>query len=131
MARTVPEWIGKTDDTKAPERVRTRVFLAKGGRCHRCSRKIASGDAWTLEHVVALINGGGNRESNLDVTCRWCLPAKNAEDVAEKARVYNIRSKHIGAKPPSRNPIPGSRNTPYRKRMDGTVVLRQNQEASR
>jgi len=45
----------------------------------------------------ALINGGANRENNLDITCDWCLPEKNAEDVAEKSRVYSIRSKHVGA----------------------------------
>lgn len=96
-ARAVDEWIGKTPDTPAPPRVRLRVFDAKGGRCHRCSRKIAAGEGWTLEHVVALINGGANREANLSVTCRWCLPEKNAEDVAEKSRVYSIRAKHVGA----------------------------------
>ena len=95
MARAVDEWIGKTDDTPAPPRVRLRVFDAKGGRCHRCSRKIAAGDSWTLEHLKAIINGGANRESNLDVTCDWCLPVKNAEDVAEKSKVYQTRAKHI------------------------------------
>jgi 5-methylcytosine-specific restriction endonuclease McrA len=98
MSRSTEEWRGKTDDTPVPPRVRARVFAAKGGRCHRCTRLIdaAGGEAWTCEHLVALINGGQNHESNLDVTCSWCLPIKNAEDVAEKSRVYRKAAKNIG-----------------------------------
>ena len=97
--RSVPEWIGKDDDEPVPARVRLRVFDDKHGRCHRCGRKVGVGGRhdWTLEHMRALINGGKNAESNLDLTCSWCLPEKNAEDVNEKSRVYSLRSKHVGA----------------------------------
>lgn len=95
MPRSVGEWIGKTDDTPAPPRVRVRVFAHCDGKCHRCGRKIRPGDHWTLEHLTALINGGANAESNLSVTCVWCLPVKNAEDVAIKAKAYAVKSKHV------------------------------------
>ena len=95
--RSVAEWVGRDDDEPVPARVRLRVFDAKGGRCHRCGRKIMVGEHWTCEHLKALINGGANRESNLDLTCDWCLPEKNAEDVGEKSKVYSLRSKHVGA----------------------------------
>jgi 5-methylcytosine-specific restriction endonuclease McrA len=97
MSRTVEEWKGDNDDQRAPPRVRVRVFDNHDGRCHRCGRKIGAGESWTLEHLKALINGGANRESNLTVTCSWCVSEKNAEDVAEKASVYAKRAKHIGA----------------------------------
>jgi 5-methylcytosine-specific restriction endonuclease McrA len=122
-ARSVPEWIGATPDTPAPPRVRLRVFERAEGKCHRCGRKIAAGEKWTLEHLVALINGGANAESNLSVTCGWCLPAKNAEDVAAKSRTYRKRSKHLGIKAKHRL-IPGSRGTPFHKHVDGTVSMR-------
>lgn len=124
MSRSVAEWIGKTDDTPVPDRVRVRVFTAKGGRCHRCSRKIgiSAGEKWTCEHLIALINGGENRERNLDVTCRWCLPEKNAEDVAEKSLIYRRRKKHIGIKKPSK--FACSRNSKWRKKISGEVVAR-------
>lgn len=96
MARSVPEWIGKTDDTAAPPRVRARVFERCNGRCHRCGRKINSGEKWTLEHLIALINGGKNAESNLSVTCDWCLPVKNAEDVRIKSKNARVRQAHLG-----------------------------------
>lgn len=107
MARTVQIWTGATDDTAAPPRVRLRVFTRCAGKCHRCGRKIRPGENWTLEHLVALINGGRNAEDNLGVTCGWCLPEKNAEDVAEKAKTYAVRSKHVLPRQPSRLRGPG------------------------
>lgn len=102
MARSVDLWIGKNDDTPVPDRVRVRVFDRKAGRCHRCTRKVLTGERWTCEHLIALINWRatedephGNRESNLDVTCCNCLPDKNAEDVAEKSEVYQDRKRHV------------------------------------
>lgn len=95
MTRALPEWIGKTDDTAIPPRVRLRVWDREHGRCHRCARKIPVGDAWIIEHRIALINGGRNAEDNLCLTCSWCKPLKDAEDVAEKAETYRVRSKHV------------------------------------
>lgn len=101
MARSVPLWIGRTDDTPAPPRVRLRVWDRCEGKCGQCGRKIRPGEGWTLEHLVALINGGKNAEDNLGVTCDWCLPAKNAADVAMKAKTAAVRSKHLGIRKPS------------------------------
>lgn len=114
MARIVPEWRGKTDDTRAPDRVRLRVFEAKGGRCHSCGRKIPAGETWTLEHVVALVNGGENRESNLDITCGMCLPTKNRADMAIKKKAARVKKKHAGIRP----------KTKFRgwRRMNGEIV---------
>lgn len=97
-ARALPEWIGDTPDTAVPPRVRVRTFDRKGGRCGICGRRIGAGEHWTLEHIKALINGGENRESNLGVTCSWCVPEKNATDVAEKSKTYEMRAKHIGVR---------------------------------
>lgn len=94
--RSVPEWIGKNDDERVPPRVRLRVFEEKGGRCHKCRRKIRVGEKWTCEHVEAIINGGANRESKLDLTCSNCLPEKNADDLEEKSKTYKLKAKHLG-----------------------------------
>jgi 5-methylcytosine-specific restriction protein A len=98
--RTVPEWIGKTPDTPAPPRVRLRVFQAHGGICHISKRKIAAGEPWQLEHVIALINGGENRESNLAPALIDKHREKTREDLAEKSAVYRKASKHAGIRPP-------------------------------
>lgn len=96
MSRSVAEWIGKTDDTEAPPRVRLRVFERCNGLCHRCGRMIGASDKWTLEHMIALSCGGRNAEDNLDLTCAWCLPVKNAEDQATKSKIARIRKRDLG-----------------------------------
>lgn len=95
MARTVKEWIGETDDQRAPPRVRARIFDREGGKCHLCGQPII-GKKWALDHVKALINGGENRETNLKPIHIACHREKTAADVAEKARIAAKRRKHIG-----------------------------------
>ncbi len=109
MSRSTEEWQGKTDDTVPPPRVRLRVFDAAGGRCHLCGRKIAAGEYWQADHVVALVNGGCNAERNLRPACRNCCFDKTADDIAEKSRIADKRKKHLLPKPPSkwRRPPPG------------------------
>jgi 5-methylcytosine-specific restriction endonuclease McrA len=98
MSREIPEWIGATDDTAIPRRVRVRLFLLADGHCANCSRKLHAGDEWQADHKIALINGGANRESNLQVLCEWCHKPKTVFDVAQKAATYRKRSKHLGVK---------------------------------
>ncbi len=95
MVRTVEEWIGKTDDQRAPPRVRERIF-SRDSTCHLCKCEIQPGQKWDMDHVKALINGGENRESNLRPAHRKCHVAKTAQDVAEKSKVADIRKKHLG-----------------------------------
>ncbi len=121
MSRAVAEWIGKTDDTPVPPRVRARVFDREQGRCHACRRQVRPGEPWTCEHLKALINGGENREKNLGVTCRNCLPAKNATDVAKKSKVATKRKKLLLRRQSKWRPMPGSRASGMRRRMNGTV----------
>lgn len=121
VGRSVEEWKGQTPDTPIPDRVRVRVFDRLEGRCGICKRRIGAGETWICEHVKALINGGENRESNLSVTCSWCLPAKNAEDVALKSDAYLKRAKHILGRKPKGRPLPGTKASGFRKRMNGDV----------
>lgn len=112
MARTVSEWIGQTDDHRAPGKVRQRVFDRAGGKCHLCNQPIQTDkQKWDLDHVVALINGGENAESNLKPAHRDCHKEKTRADVAEKVKVAAIRQRHIGALvPPAK-----IKSAPFRK----------------
>lgn len=94
--RSVPEWIGKTDDAAIPPRVRVRVFERHGGVCHLSGRRIGAGEVWDCDHVIALANGGSHRESNLAPALRDKHQEKTKADVAEKSRVYRKRAKHLG-----------------------------------
>lgn len=115
MSRTVEEWIGKNDDTRVPPRVRLRVFYRDSGICQcGCEQLIRAGQRWQTDHIVAIINGGENRESNLRTLLVKHHAKKTAEDVAEKATVNRKRSANLGIKK-RRRTIPG-------RKFDGTPV---------
>lgn len=98
MARSVKEWIGKTDDSKAPPRVCQRVFDRANGICHFCGQPIQKPhQAHETDHIKALINGGENRETNLaPIHKKPCHEVKTAADVNTKAKVAAVRQKHLG-----------------------------------
>src|SRR5215469_7925116 len=100
--RSIPEWIGKSDDDRIPDRVRIRVFARHGGRCHCCGRLILVGEAWELDHVIALANGGGHRESNLKPILTEHHRNKTRLDTAIKSKGYAVRRKLLGLKKPKR-----------------------------
>jgi 5-methylcytosine-specific restriction protein A len=117
--RSIPEWIGKTPDEKPPRRVGVRVFDRFEGRDYRSGRKIMAGDKWHLDHMVALINGGENRESNLAPILAEEHKAKTREDLKEKSKVYRMKTKHLGLRKPSR-----LRHPTLKRKIDGSVVER-------
>lgn len=100
MSRSVDEWIGKNDDVMPPPRVRLRIFDAHGGVCHISQRKIRAGELWDLDHVIALCNGGENRESNLAPALRDKHREKTADDVKQRAKDDRVRAKHNGTYQP-------------------------------
>jgi 5-methylcytosine-specific restriction endonuclease McrA len=124
IGREPDEWIGSTPDAKIPDRVRLRVFERHGGICHISGRKIRAGECWECDHIIALCNGGEHRESNLAPALAQPHRAKTAADVAERAKIDRIRKRHLGLTKPKGRPMPGSRASGIKKRMDGTVVRR-------
>lgn len=100
MSRSLPEWIGKTDDERPPPRVRLRNFDLYKGVCQcGCGIKIRVGDSWDTDHKVALCNGGENRESNLVPLLAKHHKKKTANDVAEKSEIYERRLSHHRIRP--------------------------------
>lgn len=96
MTRSTTLWGSDNHDAKIPPRVRLRVYERAGGRCEVCQRKLGPADRWQADHIVALVNGGAHSEANLRCICDWCHKGKTREDVAEKAKTYAVRSKHVG-----------------------------------
>jgi 5-methylcytosine-specific restriction endonuclease McrA len=68
--RAVPEWIGAHPDQAIPPRVKLRVWERCGGRCALSGKKLMPGDAYDFDHILALANGGENREKNLQLVSR-------------------------------------------------------------
>lgn len=121
--RTVEFWVGKTDDSKIPDRVKLRIWLRCEGRCHLTGLKIGRGDAYDFDHIIALCNGGRHSEDNLAPALRAKHREKTAADVAERAKTDRIRKRDIGLTKPSR-PMPCGKASPFKKLFSGEVVRR-------
>lgn len=120
--RSVPEWIGKNDDAAIPDRVKDRVAERAERCCQKCGLETIGKVRGEADHIVPLILGGANRETNLQWLCQSCHRAKTDLDVKLKAKVSRVRKRHLGIRKPSR--FPGSRDSRWKKKMDGSVVLR-------
>ena len=106
---------------------RAALFLARGGKCECCGRRIRAGEIWHLDHRIALENGGDNSDGNLSVLCTWCHKDKTKEDHAKAAKSRHVATAHVVPtihRQKKWKPLPGSRRSGWRKRMDGTVERR-------
>lgn len=124
MTRSVPEWIGKTADSKVPPHVRLRVFERWGEKCHIAKRKIRFGEPWDLDHIVALADwrgeGHGNRESNLAPALKDKHIAKTSAENRERATVRQKKRKSLGIKTGRGFP----QHPTLKRTVDGRVVPR-------
>lgn len=106
-------------------RDRVSLFARKGGVCFRCGAKVEPGQGWDLSHVIPLAMGGADDETNWDVEHTSCHRAHTAEtDIPQIAKAKRREARHIGAKAPSRTPLPYGRKSAWKKRIDGTVIRR-------
>ena len=78
-----------TDQEKA------RLYLERDRKCWDCGRVVRPGEKWSIEHIIALENGGSNDWDNLGVCCPNCKPAKDAADHAKAAKSRHVRTKHV------------------------------------
>lgn len=96
LGRTVKEWVGKTPDTPAPPRVRLRRLLFYDRKDYLTGQDIRPGDAFELDHIVALANGGENRESNLAPVLVANHKKKTAADRKQKKKTDDTIKANYG-----------------------------------
>jgi len=107
-------------------KMRADIFMRHGGVCHLCSMKVVPGEEWDVSHEIPLEAGGSDTADNWLVAHRKCHRTHTATvDIPLIAKVKRIHQRHIGAKPKSKNPLPGSKHSKWKRKMDGTVVRRE------
>lgn len=103
---------------------RADLFMTHDGICHICGGKIGIGEPWDIEHVIPLALGGDDDEANCRPAHVACHKDKTADDKAQIAKANRVRAKHLGARERPRRIMAGSKLSPWKKRLDGTVVRR-------
>jgi 5-methylcytosine-specific restriction endonuclease McrA len=115
-------WVEPEKRHPLTRKQRVEVFMSTDGRCYVCGQKLR-GDAWEAEHPQALALGGSDGIADLRPICRPCHKPKTADDKRAIEKCKRVRDRHIGAKR-SRTPLPGSRASGWKRKMDGTVERR-------
>ena len=121
--RSVPEWIGKTDNTAIPPRVKARILQRQDNKCAVTDMVFNAALKPEFDHIIAIANGGENRESNIQALCEFAHKHKTKKDVAQKSRDARVRAKHLGLHKP-KSKLAGSKESKWKRKVDGTVVPR-------
>ena len=122
MPREIPEWRGKTDDTSPPPRVKARILRRQDHKCALSNAPIPPGIAPQFDHKIALINGGENRESNLQAVLAGPHRAKTKADVAEKAKTDAMTIKAFALASPKQKIPQRPKHEKPAKRFDRTSL---------
>lgn len=108
-------------------KMRAEIFERHKGICHYCNMKVMPpGDSWDVSHVIPLGIGGADDETNWAVIhtnpCHRLLTA--TVDIPRIAKTKRQAQKNIGAKAPSKSPLPGGKKSPWKRKIGGGVVPR-------
>ncbi len=116
-----------TPRKKLSPRERLAAWERHNGVCVLCCVKIdGSRERWICEHIRALCLGGSDTPDNIGPAHRRCADAKTygaVGDLAIIAKAKRQKIAHIGAKQ-SKRALPFGKTSPWKKRIDGTVVRR-------
>ncbi|MEQ8450604.1 MAG: HNH endonuclease [Nitratireductor sp.] len=121
MARTVAEWIGRTDDSKPTDDCKERIVLRQNRCCALSGRKFRPGDVIEFDHITPLWLGGENRERNLQAVIGEAHKRKTSVEAGVRAKVKANTKKHLGLTSRKKSSLSHPR---FKKRMDGTVIDR-------
>lgn len=105
---------------------RLRLFTLHNGICHLCETKIHGiREAWEIEHRLALALGGADDDENRHPAHVKCHKIKTAADVGRLAKADREKARHLGAKAPSRTPLPCGRKSRWKRTVAGRTILRE------
>lgn len=123
-ARPVPEWVGKRPESMPGQLVLLRLYAMQNGLCAcGCGRVMNfERDVIDCDHIVPLIDGGENVERNLQLMLQAHHRVKTSGEATIRSAERRHKAKAFSSlRKPS---FPTNRNAKWKKKMDGTVVRR-------
>lgn len=106
-----------------PAKVKVLAFRRANGHCESCTAFLRVGK-FHYDHVNPDAMTGEPTLENCRVLCLACHSAKTRGDITKISRAKRREAKHIGAKAPSRHPLPGGKRSPWKIKINGEVVAR-------
>ena len=107
-----------------PARIKVAAFQRAQGACEGCGARLSVGK-YHYDHDTPDGLGGAPTLENCKVLCTVCHSTKTRTgDVPAIAKAKRREARHLGARVSAR-PMPGSRASKWKRKMDGTVVRRE------
>lgn len=109
--------------TEFSAKVRKAAWERCQGRCEKCAAKLFPGQ-FDYDHIRPDGLEGEPTLENCQVLCKSCHHQKTIrQDRPIMAKADRVRKKHLGITSAGRS-FPSSRASPFKRKMDGTVVKR-------
>lgn len=106
------------DRRSLSQKRRAEIVLAQDGRCTECGNKLQPGH-FEFDHIQALEHDGDNAPDNWRAICTSpCHKLKTKADHQGRAKRDRLA---VGGRQRKGAPMPGTKASGIRKRMDGTV----------
>jgi CRISPR/Cas system Type II protein with McrA/HNH and RuvC-like nuclease domain len=122
--RAVKPWVGRRPESMPGQIVLLRLYSKQDGKC-ACGCGMVMNlerDEIDVDHVVPLIDGGENVESNLQLLLREHHRTKTKAEAT--ARSYERQHKAKAFRHMDKPSFQTNRTGKFKKRMNGEVVLR-------
>mgnify|MGYP003386814677 CR=1 FL=1 len=101
-----------------------KMFIEHEGKCCICGLKIDGvKQAWD-EHVDPLWRDGTNEMQNRRPAHIACARGKTADEATERNKGQRIAEKHFGAKERKGRPMPGTKASGWKRKINGETVKR-------
>lgn len=116
-----------TDRPRLSDRERMRLFRLHNRTCHICALPIDGlTQRWEIEHVITrwAIGAAADTDENMRPAHVSCHKGKTKVEATARAKAVRRETKNAGAHRSKWGPIPGSRGSRWKRKMDGTVVDR-------
>lgn len=94
--------------------------------CHMCKSDIdpVRKNSWRADHIRRWAEGGEDTPENLWPICMDCDAKKAPHDTSEVAKGKRVKDSLYIKTGPKGRPMPGSKASGVKRKMDGTVVDR-------
>lgn len=107
--------------TEFSKKVKQDAYRRAAGKCEACGAVLGVG-GFHFDHIIPDQLGGEPTLENCQCVCKVCHKDKTREDVGRIAKAKRQECKHLGIRKRSR--FPGSRDSRWKKKLDGSVVER-------
>lgn len=112
-----------TNRQEFSKRTKREAFERAAGHCEICGAKLFPGQ-FEYDHEIECALGGDNSLSNCIVKCKTCHGAKTSERAPVLAKAKRQADKHAGITKPKGRPLPGGRDSKWKRTVNGKVVMR-------